>query len=151
VFGGLGVVREPRDQVPADTERYITAIEQEFAGMDTSRVLLDNGSWVYLRAGVLMRDRSAPVSLHVGINQPRINREALAETIARINAHAYDRILARELDTPRSAYDFQDRGSGVKAAILANYHVVRRIPGVDVDPWWPARMLGEILVLEPNP
>ena len=73
-----------------------------------------------------------------------------AETIARIESKQYRRILARELDTPRTAYDFQNRGSGVKDAIFENYRVVRRIPGVDVNRWWPRHMIAEILVLEPR-
>lgn len=151
VFGGLGVVREPRRLVPADAERYIAAIEAEFAEMDPANVLLDNGSWIYLRLGIVMRDRSAPVSLHAGINQPRVNHAALADMLERIRTRRYARILARELDTPRTAYDFQRRGTGIPEAIFEHYHVVRRIPGVTVEPWWPSRMLGEILVLEPAP
>jgi hypothetical protein len=151
VFGALRVIREPISGVPAQTARFISEIEQEFEGMDPRSVLLDNGSWVYLRDGVIMKDRSAPVSLHVGINQPEINRQALEETISRIDARVYRRLLVRMLDTPRTDYDFQDRGSGVKDAMLENYQVVRRIQGVDVGAWWPKGMLGEILVLEPRP
>lgn len=147
---GVGVVRVPRSDVPRDLERYVAAIEEEFQDMDTSRVLLDNGSWIYLRRGILMKDRALPVSLHVGINQPRINRDALRETIARIQARSYGRILARSIDTDRSPYDFGNRGSGVKTAILANYRIVRRIPGVTADPWWPSSLLNEIVVLEPR-
>ena len=147
---GMGFVREPRRAVPEDLDRYIAEIEREFQDLPADQVLMDVGSWIYLREGVLMKDRSGPVSLHVGANQPEINRAALAPTIARIESRQYRRILARELDTPRTAYDFQDRGSGVKAAMLQHYRIVRRIPGVSVSRWWPRHMIADIVVLEPR-
>lgn len=147
---GMGLMREPGASVPDDLYRYVAEIEREFSDLPAEQVLMDVGSWIYLREGVLMKDRSAPVSLHVGANQPQINRAALAETIERIESKQYRRILARELDTPRTAYDYQDRGSGVKDAILQNYRIVRRIPGVEVSRWWPRHMIAEIVVLEPR-
>ena len=149
LLGGMGLVHEPGRSVPADLDRYIAEIEREFSDLPSDQVLIDVGSWVYLREGVLMKDRSGPVSLHVGSNQPEINRAALAETIERIESRQYRRILARELDTPRTAYDFRDRGSGVKAAMLENYRIVRRIPGVNVQHWWPRQMIADVVVLEP--
>jgi hypothetical protein len=150
VLSGMGLLREPGPSVPGDLDRYIAEVEREFSDLPAEQVLMDVGSWIYLREGVLMKDRSAPVSLHVGANQPDVNRAALAETIGRIESRQYRRILARELDTPRTAYDFQDRGSGVKDAMLEHYRIVRRIPGVDVNRWWPRHMIAEIVVLEPK-
>lgn len=147
---GMGFVREPRRAVPEELDRYIAQIEEEFRDLPANDILVDVGSWIYLRENVVMKDRSGPVSLHVGTNQPEINRDALAATIDRIESHRYKRILARELDTPRTAYDFQDRGSGVKAAMLENYRIVRRIPGVTVNRWWPRHMIADIVVLEPR-
>jgi SH3-like domain-containing protein len=98
-----------------------------------------------------MRDRAAPVSLHVGSNQPEIGYDKLAATIERFRAKRYARILAREIDTDQSRYDYHNRGSGVRDAILENYHEVRRIRAVDgVNQWWPLHLLSEIIVLEPN-
>ncbi len=151
LFGALGFVREPRNPVPPDFYRYVADIEGEFRGNDPEKVLLDNGTWVYLQENVLMKDRSAPVSLHVGKNQPQINHAALSETIKRIERRSYDKILVRQILTDQSAYDYQDRGSGVKTAILANYVEVRRIPGVQgVREWWPMSMIAEISVMVPN-
>lgn len=148
--GALQLYRAPKNVLSGDFPRYVAAIEREFEGLPAEQVLLDAGSWIYLREGVLMRDRSAPVSLHVGSNQTEITRTALADTIERIRARSYARILARELDTPRTRYDFGDRGSGVKAAILENYRIVRRIPGVrNVLEWWPPHLVSEVVVLEP--
>jgi hypothetical protein len=150
LLSGMGLMREPGPSVPDDLDRYIAEIEREFSDLPAAQVLMDVGSWIYLREGVLMKDRSAPVSLHVGANQPEINRAALAETIERIESKQYRRILARELDSPRTAYDYQDRGSGVKDAMLDNYRIVRRIRGVEVGRWWPRHMIAEIVVLEPR-
>jgi hypothetical protein len=152
VVGGLGLIRDPRNPVPGDFGRYVRDIEREFEGLDPRRVLLDTGSWIYLRHGVVMKDRSAAVSVHVGMNQPDIDRERLHATIARMEARAYDKILARQIDTDLSWYDFQDRGSGVKEAMLRNYRIVRRIPAVrGVSTWWPVHLVSEVVVLEPDP
>ena len=149
--GLLGFVRPPTGGLPADAARYVAAIEREFEGMPADRVLLDTGSWIYRRRGIVMKDRSGPVSLHAGKNQRAINDSALAPTIARIRAGAYDKILARQLDTPETWYDFEDRGTGVKAAILERYREVRRIPAVrGVTEWWPRHIVSEIVVLVPK-
>jgi hypothetical protein len=151
VFGALGLAREPLDPVPDDFDRYVADIEREFEGLDPAKVLMDTGTWIYLRENVLMKDRSAPLSVHTGANQNEISHEMLTETIERIEAQTYDKILARQLDTGDTWYDFQDRGSGVKTAILETYHVVRRIPGVrGIGQWWPNHLVAEVLVLAPN-
>lgn len=151
VFGALGFVKEVRNPVPKDFSRYVSAIERQFEGVPAERLLMDTGSWVYLKEGVLMKDRSAPVSLHAGINQPEINRAMLRATINRIEHKTYDKILARQIDTDNTWYDFQDRGTGIKDTILENYHEVDRIPGVEgIEDWWPKHLVSEIVVLAPN-
>jgi hypothetical protein len=111
---------------------------------------MDTGTWVYLKHGVLMKDRSAPVSLHVGANQ-EVNKAALADTVGRIQSRRYAKILARQLDTEHTWYDFQHRGSGVRDAIFENYAVTRRIPAVrGLNTPWPPHLFAEILVLAPR-
>ncbi len=98
-----------------------------------------------------MKDRSETVGIWVGKNQ-QIDHTFLAETINRIYNKTYDKILARQLDTDLSWYDFQDRGSGVKAAILANYQPIRRVRAVEgIETWWPEHLVADILVLVPRP
>lgn len=151
LFGVLGFVRMPQNPIPSDFFRYVADIEREFQGHDEGNVLLDYGTWIYLRKNILMKDRSAPVSLHAGKNQPEVNHAMLAATIKRIEDQTYDKILARQLDTEHSAYDFQNRGSGVKAAILSNYHEAGRIPAVQgIEQWWPTHLVSEIIVFAPN-
>lgn len=152
VPGALDLVRVPENPVPADFDRYVAAIEAEFEGLPSSDVLLDNGSWIYLQEGVIMKDRSSVVGIHAGPNQDEISREYLADTIERIRSRRYAKILTRELYSERSPYDFQNRGSGVRDAILESYREVGRIPAVEgIDVWWPRNLLSEIIVLEPRP
>lgn len=152
LFGALGLIREPINPIPADFYRYVDDIEREFIGLETEKVLMDTGTWVYFRENVLMKDRSAPISVHVGKNQPEISYTFLQDTIKRIESKTYDKILARQLDTGETWYDYQDRGSGVKDAILENYHVVEHIPGVQgIQTWWPLHLISEIVILAPNP
>jgi hypothetical protein len=146
LLGGLGFARDTRSPVPPEIDQYIADIEREFVGLDAQRVLMDYGTWIYLRDNVVMKDRGVAVAVHAGKNQPAINHPMLMDTISRIDQKVYDKILVRELDAGRSSYDFQDRGSGVKTAILRNYREVRRIPAVDVNFWWPRHMLAEIQV-----
>jgi hypothetical protein len=151
VIGALGLIREPRSLVPPDLDRYIADIEREFDGLPADKVLMDTGTWIYLRDNVMMKDRSPSVSMLSAVNLPEIDRASLAETIQRIGSRQYAKILARQLDTGESWYDYHDRGSGVKDAILANYQIVRRIPAVQgVDVWWPLHLISEVLVLVPR-
>jgi hypothetical protein len=150
-LGGMGLVQEPRNPIPRDLARYVADIDAEFRGVPAAEVLLDMGSWPYLEAGVVMKDRADPVALHAGVNQSTINHPMLAETIARIRARTYRRILARNIEGDLTPYDFQRRGTGVREAILEEYHIVRRIPAVaGVSRWWPHFLLSEVVVLEPN-
>ena len=144
-------MRQPRILVPADLDRYIAEIEREFAGFDPATVLMDTGTWIYFREGVLVKDRSAPVSVHVASNADEIERENLVETIARIERRSYRKILARRLDSPETWYDFLDRGSGVKRAILDHYEEAGRIQAVQgVDRWFPPHLVDEIIVYVPR-
>ncbi len=152
LFCGMGFFRKPVNPIPDDFNRYISQIEDEFRDLPADKVLMDTGTWIYARNNVLMKDRSAPVSIHVGSNQPEINHDMLRMTIERIKNKQYQKILARQIDTGETWYDFQDRGSGVKAAILENYHEVNRILEVKgIQEWWPLHLISEIVVLEPNP
>lgn len=149
-LGALELVRIPRNPVPSDLFRYVDDIEKEFVGFAPQKVLMDTGNWIYLREKILMKDRSESVGIWVGKNQ-QIAHDYVAETIKRIQEKTYDKILARQLDTDQSWYDFQDRGSGVKAAILANYQPIGRVAAVQgIETWWPNHLLAEVLVLVPK-
>ncbi len=144
---GLGAVRIPVPSLSAAHERYAAAIEREFEGEDASRVLLDAGTWVYLRPRVVMRDRSAPVG-ELGNNQVG----DFTGMLGRLQARHYRRILVRDLDTPELAYDhvLWARSSGIRAALLANYRVVRTIPGITERDGWSSPWTHPLSVLEPR-
>lgn len=145
-FGGLGMVRIPAPWLAADTDRYAREIEREFAGMAPERVLLDYGTWTYLGARVVPKDRAAP------IGEAGYTRTAdFTGLLARIRSRAYDRILLRGYGTGDFAYDHEiwPASSGVRAALEANYREVRRIEAVQMrrlSPWFKT-----ISVLEPRP
>jgi hypothetical protein len=151
VPAGLGLVRYPRDQVPPDLRRYVASIEAEFDGVPRSEVLLDNGNWMYLREGIVMRDRGSPVALHLGVNQKEPGYIHLTATVNRIRNGEYQRVLVRNFRTGRSLYGFGRSDSPVISALNERYHVVRTIPPVKASVWWPDLLLGEIDVLEPRP
>lgn len=154
ILGTMGHVRAPLNPVPAGVMQQITAIENEFQGMDPARVLMDDGSWIYLRENIVMRDRSTPVAIRVGKNQSEISHDLLAATHERLNNREYDKIIARHLggDEWTTWWDFQDRGSGIKDVILENYREVRRIPAVEgiKNRFWMRGLTGEVRVFLPK-
>lgn len=144
-LAGIGGVRIPLGSVGESTQRYVADIEAEFAGMDPATVLLDMGSWVYLDAGVVMRDRSAVVG-DLGI----AGVGEFDGILSRIHARAYRRILVHDFDTPDLLYDHRlwRRSSGIRAALEQEYQVVRVIPAPTDG--WQHITLHAISVLEPR-
>ncbi len=142
---GLRAIHLPVPVLPDDAQRYATAIEREFDGLAPDDVLLDHGSWLYLPANVVQRDRSAPAG-EAGWTQTA-DFEGL---LGRLRDRRYARILMREVDGPEFMYDYSlwPVSSGVRDALRANYVVVRTIPAVEGSedtPW-----LRAISVLEPR-
>jgi hypothetical protein len=144
IFGGFGHPRRPLARVSADFSRYVRQIEAEFEGHAPERVLLDIGDWIYLRHGVVVKDRAIMVGTH--------RRLALArDFLQRIEQQQYDKLLVHVM--PEGSYLY-DLGTGVHSRekiISAWYRESRRIPKVrGMDNWRYAPMtLGEIIVLEP--
>ena len=146
-FAGLGHLADPQRKIPDDILRYIAETEAEFEGMKPERVMLDNGNWIYLRTGTLMKDRATPLAVHIGPNQSLMNLTMLDATKGRIRSGFYDKILVHEIDTPRTAYDFGKRGSGIPELIYEHYVETKRIAGVKgITQWWPTQMISEIVV-----
>jgi hypothetical protein len=146
ILAGLRTVRVPQPGLPADADRYAAAIESEFAGLPADRVLLDHGSWLYLRTGTVMRDRSSVVG-ELGVTE----QGDFSGIFGRIRGHFYRRILLRDYATPDFSYEhFSWRvPSGIRDSLQTYYQVVRRIPrvaGTRNDPIG----LREISVLEPR-
>jgi len=153
MFSGMGLVRIPVRPISDDAYRYIHEIEKEFQGQAAKNILLDAGTWVYLKDRVIMGDRA-----------PSIGERGYSETgdfsgiLARIGAKRYSKILVRGLHHPDFVYDHYSwpKSSGIREALLNNYKETGRIravaaPAVAVkngahDPYY----FGPITILEPR-
>ena len=108
----------------------VAAINEEFEGEDPEKVLLDVGSWPYLAARSLARDRAVPLG-----DQPIVGRyENFEPLLERIRTRHYDKIIVRNFEDDFFLYDWfaWERPSGVRASLEENYQVVRVIPGPDI-------------------
>ena len=151
-FSGLGFIRIPMRSFSDDAYRYVRDIEMEFQGQPSGRVLMDAGSWIYARDNVVMKDR-APCIGERGYSQTG----DFSGILGRIRNKQYTKILVRNLHEPDFWYDhfLWPKPSGIRDALLANYHQVRRIkPAASPlslrdraeDPY----LFSEITVLAPN-
>ena len=127
-LSGLGFVRVPMPPLPEDTHRYIREIEREFEGISAEDVLLDMGSWVYLKEGVVMKDR-APSFGDRGYGEVG----DFSAMITRLRERRYAKLIVRNLHSDDFWYDhgLWRRSSGIRQAILDNYEEIRAIEPVD--------------------
>jgi hypothetical protein len=145
-LSGLGMIRVPTPVLPDDAARYARQIESAFAGQPVERVLLDYGSWMHARHGVVMKDHAAPIG-EAGYTETA----DFSGVLRRIATHYYSRILVRDYDSPEFTYDYYlwPRSSGIRAALEANYRVTGRIEAVQGrgpnPPWFKT-----ITILEPR-
>jgi hypothetical protein len=152
-FSGMGLVRIPVRAVPADAYRYVRDIERQFEGQPANRVLLDAGSWVYLKDRVIMRDRAPAIGELGGTGTGDFSG-----ILSRIAAKHYSKILVRGFDATDFVYDYflWPKSSGIRQALLDNYRETGKIRAVEAynyarnwaeDPYY----FGEITILEPKP
>jgi hypothetical protein len=145
VYQGLGVIRIPVSPLPPDAYRYKREIEGQFEGQGEDRVLLDFGTWVYVPAGVVMKDRASTVAT-------RGNTEVgdYSGMIRRLRQKQYSKVLVRRLHRWDFWYDFQTwrHPSGIKEALLENYYESGVIGGV---PGEKSYGLSEVSILLPRP
>jgi hypothetical protein len=149
LFSGMSIVRIPLPTLPQDAYRYIGDIDKEFQGQPAASILLDVGTWVYVKDGVIMKDRA-----------PSIGERGYSETgdfsgiIQRLKEKRYSKILVRNLHAWDFWYDYGQwrKSSGIKPAMLDNYHEVGRIPAVQMNGYEPepGLVFGEISILVPN-
>ena len=148
VLAGLDAVRLPTRPFGPDAARYVSAIERQVAA-DPANTLLDVGSWVYARQGIVMKDRA-----------PSIGERGFSQTgdfsgiRRRIAERRYSKILVRGYEADDSWYDepFWSARSGIRAAMQANYVEVDRIPAMQMeeDGAGTRYLFREISVLAPR-
>ncbi len=143
LFAGLGAVHKPLPPFPDEAYAYARAIEQQFQSRDPSKVLLDVGTWVYVPAGVIMKDRSPSIGER-GYNEVG----DFSGILARVRGRHYERILVRNYHSEDFWYDHSSwrHSSGIRQALQENYREIDRIPGV---PGTKRHLFREISILAP--
>jgi len=147
LFSGLGVVRIPMRPFSSDAYRYTREIEREFAGQPTENVLLDAGTWIYLKNGVIMKDRA-----------PSIGVRGYSETgnfsgmIQRLKQKRYSKILIRNLHSSDFWYDHWTwrKSSEIRKTLLENYREIGRIMAVQDGYKQGHYLFSDISILVPN-
>lgn len=108
-----------------DVDRYVAEIEREFEGTSTEKVLLGVGSWIYLRDGVLQKDRAVALA-----DQPFGEiYENFDVTVGRLRNKTYEKILMQDFHSPYFLYEWSDwsRPSGFRDVLQENYVEVKTI------------------------
>jgi len=152
VFSGWGVIRIPLRPISEDAYRYVRDIEKEFQGQPASQILLDAGTWVYLKQRVIMGDRSPSIG-----ERGYSGAGDFSAILSRIAAKRYSKILVRDYHEPDFAYEHYlwAKPSGIRQAMLDNYREVGRIRAAEgpsalkdwaEDPYF----FSEIAILEPK-
>ena len=153
MFGGMGLIRIPMRPVSDDAYRYVRDIEKQFEGQPANRILLDVGTWVYVKDGVVMRDRAA------GICEEGYDSIGdFSGFRSRIAAKYYSKILVRDLHESFFWYEnaLWPKPRGLRDALLDSYREAGHIRGAaapdDVKHWAEDPYLfDEITILEPKP
>ena len=151
-FSGMGLVRIPVRALPADAYRYVRDIERQFEGQPANRVLLDAGSWVYMKDRVIMRDRAPAIGELGGTGTGDFSG-----ILSRIEAKHYSKILVRGFHASDFVYDYflWSKSSGIRHGLLDNYRETGTIRAAEAysyarnwaeDPYY----FGEITILEPK-
>jgi hypothetical protein len=151
-FSGLGLIRIPLRSVSPDAYRYVHDIEKQFDGRPAGGVLLDVGSWVYMKDRIVMGDRAAIAGM-IGMTRT----PDFSGIRSRIAAKRYSRILVRDLHNADFWYDnaLWPKPSGLRETLLDNYREAGVIPAAmapkDVKTWAEDPYLfDEITILEPK-
>jgi hypothetical protein len=148
VFSGLGFIRIPLQPLGSDAYRYIEEIEYEFKDESAENILLDVGTWIYLKEGVVMKDRATSIG-----DRGYQGMGGFADLIQRLKEKHYSKILVRSLKSPDFWYEhfLWPKSSGIRKALLDNYQETDRIMAVSLgrhisnSPY----LFGEISILTP--
>ena len=148
LFNGLGLVRIPLRPIPQDAYRYLSEIEREFRNQPPESTLLDVGTWVYLKEGVVMKDRAVTIG-----ERGYSGTGDFSGILERLERKHYSKILVRNLHAPDFWYDHYlfSKPSNIRQAMLDNYHEQGKIPAVAwIDEGSRPYGFGEVTILVPN-
>lgn len=150
LFSGLGFVRIPIKPLSDDSYRYINEIEKEFEGETSDKILLDIGSWIYLKKNIIMKDRGIAFG-----DRGYSEVGDFSGMIHRLNQKTYSKILVRNLHASDFIYDYWmwGKSSDIRKTILKNYYVEHNILPVNKNAYeeHPYYFFDEINVLLPKP
>ena len=149
LLNGLGLVRIPMKSLSDDAYRYKEEIDKEFEGQSVNNILLDSGTWVYLKDDAIVKDRVTSIG-----DRGYGAIGDFSGIIKRLRQKRYSKILVRNLHSPDLWYDhwMWPKSSGIRQAFLENYDETRSIKAVQgkVPEANTPYLFGEISVLVPN-
>ncbi|MEZ5428816.1 MAG: hypothetical protein R2747_21405 [Pyrinomonadaceae bacterium] len=129
LFSGLGIIRVPvRPFDFQDSQRYVEEIENEFAGEEPESVLLDTGTWIYLKDGVIQKDRASTFG-----DRGYAQIGDFSGFSDRLKQKHYKKILVRNYHSPDFWYDHElwSKSSQIRQTLMENYQEIGTIKAVN--------------------
>jgi hypothetical protein len=151
-FSGLGFVRIPLRPIPDDAYRYVHDIEAQFQGVPARLVLLDLGTWPYIKEKAIVGDRATSIG-----DRGYSGAADFTGILTRIRTKHYAKILVHGYRSFDFVYDYFlfPKPTGIRQALLDNYEETGKIRAVEGNPYlkdWAEDpfYFGEISILEPK-
>jgi hypothetical protein len=151
-FSGLGFVRIPLRPIPDDAYRYVRDIEAQFQGLPARQVLLDLGTWRYIKEKAIVGDRATSIG-----DRGYSGAGDYTGILTRIRSKHYSKIPVHGYRSFDFVYDYflYPKPTGIRQALLDNYEETGKIRAVDGNPYlkdWAEDpfYFGEISILEPK-
>lgn len=143
----LDLVRLPEMPYGRDAYRYVRELEGAARGVAPQELLVDIGSWLYLPGNVVQKDRAT----NIGERGFSASGD-FSGMIARVEQHAYRRIIVRHFHQDDMWYDSAvwPRSSGIRKALETQYHEVATIDAVKGPRTFVGYLMDDVSVLEPN-
>ncbi|HEY7336701.1 MAG TPA: hypothetical protein VH639_17540 [Bryobacteraceae bacterium] len=152
MFSGLGFIRIPLKPIPPDAYRYIHDIEAQFQGLPAKQVLLDLGTWPYIKEKAIVGDRATSIG-----DRGYSGAGDFTGILTRISEKHYSKILVHGYHSFDFVYDYFlfPKPTGIRQALLDNYRETGTIRAVEGNPYvkdWAEDpfYFGEISILEPK-
>ena len=151
MFSGLGFVRIPLRPIPDDAYRYVHDIEDQFKGVPAQKVLLDLGTWPYIKEKAIVGDRATSIG-----DRGYSGAGDFTGILTRIATKHYSKILVHGYHNFDFVYEYflYPKPTGIRKALMENYRETGKIRAVEGNPYvkdWAEDpfYFGEITILEP--